>query len=155
MRSTQASSRAKTPRLLTAPFRNSVRRQPTPAPANPWGHHAQPPFRTGPSAQRRPPEQIRRGRVAAFELCQRLLAAGFSRYEPDPIGAFIAPHEARVATRSSKSRTGCKLHFVVANYNLAIIILQTMVVVNRIAALGTLGSFPRCNSRQSKREEQK
>jgi hypothetical protein len=30
----------------------------------PWGHDAQPPFRTSPSAQRRPPEQIKRGEAS-------------------------------------------------------------------------------------------
>jgi hypothetical protein len=30
----------------------------------PWGHDAQPPFRTSPGAQRRPPEQIKRGEAS-------------------------------------------------------------------------------------------
>jgi hypothetical protein len=30
----------------------------------PWGHDAQPPFRTSPGAQRRPPEPIKRGEAS-------------------------------------------------------------------------------------------
>jgi hypothetical protein len=30
----------------------------------PWGHHAHPPFRTSPGAQRRPAEQIKRGEAS-------------------------------------------------------------------------------------------
>jgi hypothetical protein len=53
----------------------------TPPPAayagagKPWGHDAQPPFRTSPGAQRRPPEQIERGEASGVPAALYLQAS--------------------------------------------------------------------------------